>query len=259
MIIHFVKYHGAGNDFIIIDNRIPILLDSHKIANLCNRRFGIGADGLICIHSGTSDYDFEIKYYNADGFEGSLCGNGSRCAVDFAYKLGICGLNTNFLAFDGIHSGEVLSQNRISVSMHNVSKIETFSDGYFLNTGSPHFVSFVSDIQNFNVFQKGKLLREDPRFLNGTNVNFVEELHDSLFVRTYERGVEDETLSCGTGVTAAAISYAFHNKLPDSEHVIRISTKGGLFDIHLTKTNHHFSNITLEGPVQNVFSGEINL
>jgi diaminopimelate epimerase len=174
---------------------------------MCHRRFGIGADGLICIHSGTVDYDFEIKYYNSDGFEGSLCGNGSRCAVDFAYKLGICSSKTHFLAFDGIHSGEILSHNRVSVSMQNVSQIVTYNDGWFLDTGSPHFVTFVSDIQNFNVNEFGKKLRYDPRFMNGTNVNFIEKLQDLLYVRTYERGVEDETLSCGTGVTAAAIVF----------------------------------------------------
>jgi len=258
MKIHFVKYHGAGNDFIIIDNRIPIQLNSQQIAHLCHRRFGIGADGLMFINRGDLDFDFEIKYYNADGYEGSLCGNGSRCAVDFAFKLGICSKNTQFLAFDGIHQGSILPNQRVSVSMQDIAQFSLFDDGWSINTGSPHFVTFVSDILNFNVIEFGKKLRFDPRFEEGTNVNFVEKVDNTLYVRTYERGVEDETLSCGTGVTAAAIIYAIHNKLPNIEHVVNVTTQGGSFAIKFFKKSNIFTEIFLEGPVQEVFTGEFS-
>jgi diaminopimelate epimerase len=259
MKIHFVKYHGAGNDFIIIDNRVPIQLSTHQIAHLCHRRFGIGADGLMLINTGDQDFDFGIKYYNADGYEGSLCGNGSRCAVDFAFNLGICSEKTQFLAFDGVHQGIILPNQRVSVSMQHVSEITTFSDGWFLNTGSPHFVTFVSDIHNVNVNELGKKLRYDARFPEGTNVNFVEQLQNTFYVRTYERGVEDETLSCGTGVTAAAIIYALHHQLSDTIHDIKISTRGGDFNIYFLKNNDQFSEIVLEGPVKQVYTGKIVL
>lgn len=258
MKIHFVKYHGAGNDFIIIDNRVPIQLSSLQIAHLCHRRYGIGADGLMLINSGFEGSDFEIKYYNSDGYEGSLCGNGSRCAVDFAFKFGMCSKNTQFIAFDGIHQGSILPNQRVSVTMQNVSQIQLFDDGWFLNTGSPHFVQFVSDIHNFNVNKLGKKLRFDSRFPEGTNVNFLEQLQNTLYVRTFERGVEAETLSCGTGVTAAAIVYALHNQLSNNEHDINITTQGGTFTIHFLKMDNQFSKIILEGPVQQVFTGEFS-
>lgn len=259
MKIHFVKYHGAGNDFIIIDNRVPVQLSSFQIAHLCHRRYGIGADGLMLINSGFDGSDFEIKYYNSDGYEGSLCGNGSRCAVDFAFKLGICFEETQFSAFDGVHHGSILPNGRIRVTMQDVSQIQTFSDGWYLNTGSPHFVIFVSDIQNFDVFEIGKKIRFDSRFPEGTNVNFLEQIKDTLYVRTFERGVEDETLSCGTGVTAAAIINALHDHLADHKHEIKISTKGGDFTIYFLKKQDYFSDIVLEGPVQLVFQGEYDL
>lgn len=259
MTIHFVKYHGAGNDFIIIDNRVPILLETQDIALLCNRRFGIGADGLILIQSGIAKNDFEIRYYNSDGFEGSLCGNGSRCAVDFAYHLGICSSKTFFLASDGIHHGEIFANKRVAVSMQTVSQITTYPDGWFLDTGSPHLVTFVTDIQNFNVLEKGKQLRHDSRFPNGTNVNFVEQFQDAIYVRTFERGVEDETLSCGTGVTAAAIVFINKTSQSDGYYTVNVNANGGNFTISFQKQQQTYSNIILEGPVQKVFIGEIDL
>lgn len=259
MKINFCKYHGAGNDFIIIDNRTPIQLTPIQIAHLCHRRYGIGADGLILINLGFTGIDFQLKYYNSDGNEGSLCGNGSRCAVDFASKIGIFSEKTQFLAFDGLHQGTILPNNRVAVTIQNVDNVLTCSDGWFLNTGSPHFVKFVEDIHNFKINEYGELLRYDTRFSGGTNVNFVEEIDNTLYVRTYERGVENETLSCGTGVTASAIIYAIRNNLADVKHNIEISTQGGNFIISFLKMNEHFSEIILQGPVKIVFSGEIEI
>ena len=254
---HFVKYHGAGNDFVMIDNRDgQFCKDVAYVHALCHRRTGIGADGLITIEqSHENGIDFVMHYFNSDGKEGSMCGNGGRCAVAFAKELNIIGQSTTFKGIDGIHQAEILSHNGletiVKLQMTDVLDIKTYEDGYFLNTGSPHFVKFVSNIQQFPVYEEGNLLRHDARFTGGTNVDFVETFADYIFVRTFERGVEDETLSCGTGVTASALVYALHN---NTEHV-NIHTLGGEFQVYLQKVENKFTRIFLQGPTHRSFQG----
>ena len=226
MIIVFNKYHGAGNDFIIIDNRNMIFPAGNNrfIEKLCNRRFGIGADGLILICSDTNS-DFEMKYYNSDGSEGSMCGNGARCSAAFAYKNNIAGKTMKLRAIDGFHNATI-EDDIVTLSMNNVSNIKQGGDYYFINTGSPHYVAFMKNIDTVEVNKEGKLIRNMPEFFpDGVNVNFVELSQDQIYVRTYERGVEAETLSCGTGVTASAIAAVISGHF-DREKLIS-KNKGG--------------------------------
>jgi diaminopimelate epimerase len=260
MKILFHKYHGAGNDFIAIDNRHQHLFFSDDIiAKLCDRRLGIGADGVIVIKNGDEESDFILDYYNSDGKIGSLCGNGSRCALAFAKQMGIIDSVASFKAFDGLHTGSYFDEADVRVSMNDVSEMEVLTDGCTLNTGSPHLVKYVSDIQNYNVYESGKKLRNDSRFPDGINVNFIAIHSDGIFVRTYERGVEDETLSCGTGVTASALVHALQQNYTDGNHKINVYTKGGAFIISFNKKETHFSHIILQGLTKFVFSGEIKL
>lgn len=262
MSISFSKYHGTGNDFILIDNRDQsVQLTTVEISALCNRRTGIGSDGLIYILS-SSEYDFEMKYYNADGNEGTMCGNGGRCITAFANDLGIIKRDAYFKAIDGDHKGIVHSTHQnefhIEISINDVEVKKQPDSYYFLNTGSPHYVEFVENIENVDVKNKGKEIRWDPRFQpGGTNVNFVEIGKDILKVKTFERGVEDITLSCGTGVTAAAI--AADLKLNDNRSNYNIITLGGPLNIKFDRNNQTYSNIKLSGPVVKVFEGTIKL
>ncbi len=260
MYAQFHKYQGTGNDFIIIDNRGSKFprRDSELIKKLCNRHFGIGADGLILLQKKV-DYDFEMVYYNADGKESSMCGNGGRCVVEYARTLGLVKTKANFYAIDGEHWAEIKQKN-ISLKMNNVYDIEINEGHYFLNTGSPHYVKFVDNIEKFNVLEDGRNIRYNERFKKaGTNVNFVEKDYNELFVRTYERGVEGETLSCGTGVTAAALVAALKN-VSTSQTTCEIKTLGGHLKVKFKKhSNHSFTDIWLEGPVQLVFSGEVEI
>lgn len=255
--MEFSKYHGAGNDFIIVDGiREPIHLTEKQLAYLCDRRFGIGADGLIIIRKHTS-FDFEMVYYNSDGKPGSMCGNGARCIVKFAFNKSYIHEGSRFLAADGAHEAKVLPEGLISVHMKDVTEIETQENAYFLNTGSPHYIKFVDQLASFNVFLEGRLIRNSPPFKEqGTNVNFLEWQGKSLFVRTYERGVEDETLSCGTGVTAAAL-VAGSLKSKKIENSIDVITKGGKLTVNYTREEAGFSNIWLEGPAVHVYTGKI--
>jgi diaminopimelate epimerase len=253
----FYKYHGAGNDFVAIDNRNQQIFSSETIKYLCDRHLGIGADGVLVLGSGTDHYDFTLDYYNSDGNIGSLCGNGSRCAVAFAHDLKIIHNNALFSAFDGIHEGFYQNEEDVWVSMNDVNTFSFFEDGYSLDTGSPHFVTYVDQIENFDVYNTGKKLRYDSRFPDGINVNFVSLYKDGIFVRTFERGVENETLSCGTGVTACAIIHTIHQKLNNGSHTIKVYTTGGNFVITFDKQNHLFTNIILQGPTKLVFQGEI--
>ena len=250
----FFKYHGTGNDFVMIDNREGGFDDSIKnVEFLCHRRFGIGADGLILIEN-AEGFDFRMRYFNADGNEGSMCGNGGRCAVKFASDLGIFETTTSFIAVDGPHHAMV-ENDEVSLGMIDVEEIIDETNGYFLNTGSPHLVIFQENLDNLDVKRQGAAIRYSDYWLSrgGVNVNFVQIVDDeNLKVRTYERGVEDETFSCGTGVTAAAIASSVKNGLSQK---IKIQTLGGKLEVSF-KGEQKFSQILLKGPALFVFKGD---
>ena len=254
----FNKYQGAGNDFIIIDNRKSIFNpdDSRLIGRLCDRRFGIGADGLILI-CGNPQYDFEMKYFNSDGFEGSMCGNGGRCSADFAIRAGIAEKKLVFKAIDGIHKA-VSEKGIIRLQMNDVMEPRLINGFYFLNTGSPHYVIFKKDVKNVDVNAEGKILRWSKEFApGGTNVNFVEPDETGIYVRTFERGVEEETLSCGTGVTASAIASVLSGHFDTNTVLVR--TRGGNLSVSFRIAGSTISDIWLSGPATFVFAGEIEI
>ncbi len=256
MKITFNKYQGAGNDFIIIDNRKGVInpSDSEFINRLCDRKFGIGADGLILI-SNTPGYNFEMTYFNSDGFEGTMCGNGGRCAADFAIKEGIAPEKLTFKAIDGRH--EAIAENGlIRLLMNDVKETRQINGNYFINTGSPHYIVFTRDVATFDVYGEGKKLRWSKDFPpGGTNVNFAEPSGDGIFVRTFERGVEDETLSCGTGVTASAIAAFLSGHFGSNK--VNVRTKGGDLRVEFRKEGEVITDIWLCGPATFVFKGEI--
>jgi len=257
MEIHFYKYQGAGNDFIMIDNRTNLFPKNNigLINKLCDRRFGIGADGLILLGSSVKN-DFTMHYFNADGNEGSMCGNGGRCIVAFAKQLNIIKNETTFDAVDGLHYASI-KNNKVSLQMIDINVIEEFENYSFLNTGSPHHVSFSGKISEINVKDEGAKIRNGaPYFEEGTNVNFAEQINDNSFkVRTYERGVEDETLACGTGVTAVAIAANKSNKTTAS--TINIEVLGGHIEVSFKREGSSYTNVFLKGPAQFVFEGNI--
>lgn len=256
----FYKYQGTGNDFIIIDNRDLKFdrKDNDLVAKMCDRRFGIGGDGLMLLQS-KQGFDFEMVYYNSDGRESSMCGNGGRCIVEFSRSLGLIKDKAHFTAIDGVHVAEV-KPGFVSLKMNDVKSVELNPDFSFLNTGSPHYVSFVNDIRNYNVFEEGKKIRNNNRFkAEGTNVNFVEKEYNDLFVRTFERGVEGETYSCGTGVTAAALVASIKNVATADNHC-SIKTLGGNLNVKFSRhQDNSFTDIWLEGPATFVFKGEIEI
>jgi len=255
MEITFHKYHGTGNDFILIDDRkLSFPNDLELIRNLCHRRFGIGADGLILLRNHFK-FDFEMVYYNADGTQ-SMCGNGSRCAVHFAKSLGITGNQTRFLSTDGPHEGTIADDGLISIRLYDVERITSKSGGLFIDTGSPHHIEFVDRLSDFGVVEKGRKVRYSHDYApKGTNVNFVELMgNNSIFVRTYERGVEDETLSCGTGVTACSLaSFTKGYQSP-----VTVVTPGGTLEVSFNVKGGGFTNIFLKGPAQLVYSGVVD-
>jgi diaminopimelate epimerase len=260
MQLTFYKYQGTGNDFIILDNRNNEVgeLSPKQIHHLCDRKFGIGADGLmlLCTKEG---YDFEMLYYNADGNESSMCGNGGRCLVKFAHTVGIHKSLYKFLAIDGEHEAEIDTNGIVSLKMQDVNEVEEHGSYSILNTGSPHFVKFATNVKEIDVVESGRDIRYSKAFeQNGINVNFVEKLDGStIFVRTYERGVEDETLSCGTGVTAAALVSA-HND--NGFNDVAIKTPGGNLHVEFEKISEKkFTNIWLCGPATFVFKGQIEI
>ena len=260
MDIHFYKYQGTGNDFIILDNRENgyAFLTTEQVNFLCHRRFGIGADGLMLLNK-HNDYDFEMVYYNADGKEGSMCGNGGRCLVKFASDSGLKKTTYRFIATDGLHEAEIDLQGIVRLKMKDVQEATDLKDHFILNTGSPHYVKFVQNLQKINVKEDGRKIRYSDEFADeGINVNFVEVLNnDSIFVRTYERGVENETLSCGTGVTAAALVSAHHE---NGFNEIAVETKGGKLSVEFNLSEEKkYSNIWLCGPAELVFKGEIEM
>lgn len=254
--MRFFKYQGTGNDFVMLDNRTGEWdqLSIENIQKLCDRRFGIGADGLIKINA-AADADFEVDYYNSDGSK-SFCGNGARCSVAFAHFLQIIKEKTVFTAIDGLHEAQI-TNGIVKLKMGDVKGIEKDGDDFVLNTGSPHYIKYVEMLNNYNVFENGNKIRNSETYKKeGINVNFVEKLSDQkLFVRTYERGVEDETYSCGTGVTAAALTFMKNNNQTEVE----ILVKGGELKVYAQKNGEGFSDIWLEGPAVQVFEGRINL
>lgn len=253
----FYKYQGAGNDFVMIDNRQKVMeITEHKrIEQLCDRRFGIGADGLILIQN-HSDYDFEMVYFNSDGYQTSMCGNGGRCAVAFAKKLGIIDTKTRFLAIDGGHDAIIEKDDWVELQMIDVNTVEINNNNFILDTGSPHYVTFVNDLDEVDVYNQARSVRYNDRFSEkGINVNFVENTLQGISVATYERGVEDETLACGTGVTACAIADWIKNKKSTD---VQIKAKGGDLSVRFEPFgNNQFRNIWLCGGATYVFEGEI--
>jgi len=261
MKLHFYKYQGAGNDFILADNRNLAVNHNNPqlITRLCDRRFGIGGDGAIFLQK-KEGYDFEMVYYNADGQPSSMCGNGGRCIVAFAKYLGIIDNETNFLAVDGPHYAKISAAGDwVSLQMIDVAEIGTDADAYVLNTGSPHYVQLVAGLKEKNVYRDGYTIRNNDTYrAKGINVNFVEPVADGYFVRTFERGVEDETYACGTGVTAVALAMAKHNS--QSGHInTPIKVLGGDLNIRFNYDGHTFKDIFLEGPAVKVFDGEVEV
>ncbi len=259
MQITFYKYQGTGNDFVMIDNRQNLFpKNNHQlISKFCDRKFGIGADGLILLES-SDNYDFTMKYYNADGNEGSMCGNGGRCIVAFAKLLKIINTHTTFDAIDGVHKANIIG-DLVSLKMNDVLNIKEFSNDFFLDTGSPHHITYVNHITEINVKSRGAEIRYGaPYFEKGTNVNFVEQKNENTFsVRTYERGVENETLSCGTGVTAVAI--ASHRAKKTNQNSIILETLGGSLEVSFTYDNNYYKNVFLKGEATLVFNGKIEV
>lgn len=260
MQLNFYKYQGTGNDFILVDNRDrSFTLTEEQIAFLCHRRFGIGADGLMLLEL-EPGFDFKMVYFNSDGKQSSMCGNGGRCITAFAHFLGLTAKKCRFIAIDGPHEATILDNGKVSLKMADVKDVEASDDFYYLNTGSPHYVKTVNDIEHFDVVGEGKKIRYNDRFAaEGTNVNFIEKKDDAIFVRTYERGVEDETYSCGTGVTAAALVAGLEGML-DTKNSCRIRTLGGELEVKFEKVlDRNFYNIWLQGPAVQVFQGSITL
>jgi len=255
----FYKYQGAGNDFVIIDNRQLLFPKNNNelIKRICDRKFGIGADGLMLLEdSGHSD--FKMIYYNADGYQGSMCGNGGRCIVAFAKSLGMFDQKTSFEALGETYSATV-GNDLVNLKMTDVREIQIHPDHVFLDTGSPHHISFTDNLSQLDVYKVGREIRYGPPYNElGTNVNFVQKINENTFkVRTYERGVEGETLSCGTGVTAAALA-SFHMNKTCSKS-IDIQTLGGDLTIEFEKENDIYTNIILTGPASFVFKGSITI
>lgn len=259
MKMHFYKYQGAGNDFILVDNREGAINHQNPawIASICDRRFGVGADGMMFLQE-KDGFDFEMVYYNADGQPSSMCGNGGRCIVAFARKLGVINQETNFLAVDGPHYAKISEEgNWVSLQMINVDTVQKDGEALVLNTGSPHFVIMSDQLAVKDVFTEGRAIRFNEKYKkDGININFVEDLDDHYFVRTYERGVEDETFACGTGATAVALAMA---KIKDQRGEVstKIKVLGGNLNIRFHYDGTKFSNIYLEGPAQFVFEGDI--
>jgi diaminopimelate epimerase len=254
MSIEFFKYQGTGNDFVLIDNRLKHFnkKNTKLVATMCDRKFGIGADGLLLLEK-HPEVDFTMVYYNSDGNLSSMCGNGGRCITHFAKHLGVIKEGATFEAVDGRHRATI-ENDKISLGMNTVEKVSVAKGYVFLNTGSPHHVQLVDNVDNFDVFSEGRRIRNEVYGTTGANVNFVEQVSDNTFkVRTYERGVEDETLSCGTGVTAVAIAMFETGKTISSS--VFLETPGGTLEVKFQKEGGRYKNIKLIGPAVQVFKG----
>lgn len=260
MQINFYKYQGTGNDFIMIDNRQGTFFKNNTklVEELCDRRFGIGADGLILLENDNST-DFKMVYYNSDGNQSSMCGNGGRCIVAFAKSLGIIDNETTFIATDGLHYATISEDGTVSLQMKDVDNIKVEKDYVFLDTGSPHHIQLVEDLENFPVKEKGSEIRYGALYGKaGSNVNFVkQQSSDTFSVRTYERGVEDETLSCGTGVTAVAIAMKAIGKTDSNK--IKLNVEGGKLEVSFTPIEGRYVDVFLKGPATFVFEGNVEV
>ncbi len=254
--IQFYKYQGTGNDFVIIPEQLD--LSTEQINKLCDRKFGIGADGLILMWPSEKDHtDFEMMYYNADGSE-SFCGNGSRCAVQHAKYLGWIINSCNFISNDAPHIAEI-KNGFIYLKMSDVTTVEKRNNDYFIHTGSPHYIQFLPDIENIDIITEAHKTRYNKEFSkDGVNVNFLCDNYP-IQIRTYERGVEDETLSCGTGATAAAIATYLRDKRIEMEAAYSIKTRGGKLSVKFQKKENRFINIFLIGPATFIFKGQIDI
>ncbi|RWX00792.1 diaminopimelate epimerase [Flavobacterium cerinum] len=254
----FYKYQGTGNDFVMVDNRTNTFPknDTKLIGHLCDRKFGIGADGLILLEN-DGNADFRMVYYNSDGNESTMCGNGGRCIVAFAKALDIIDNETDFVAVDGKHHATVDDQGIVSLHMKDVNAVSVYENYVFLDTGSPHHVELVDELEKFDVKGVGSHIRYSGLYGDkGSNVNFVAKTVDDKFsVRTYERGVEDETLSCGTGVTAVAIAMKVLQKTESD--TVTLLTPGGTLSVSFVQKGKQFTDIYLTGPAQFVFNGTI--
>ena len=255
MKINFTKYEGNGNDFIIIDDRKEVFSEDNvlMISKLCDRKFGIGADGLILLRKHKA-HDFQMIYFNSDGNESSMCGNGGRCLVNYALQLDIDLKTNSFLAIDGVHKFKVVD-NEIYLKMNDVKDIVVKNGYNFLDTGSPHVVQIVENVDKINVYEQGKKIRRQFEEMNGVNVNFVSFNNNIIKCRTFERGVENETLSCGTGVVAVAL-YIFKKK-KISDNKIIVSTYGGCLSVSFKNDGNSFREIWLKGDINKIFDGLI--
>ncbi len=260
MILQFSKYEGTGNDFILIDDRkLQFPISRELISKLCDRHFGIGADGILLVQH-SEGYDFGMNYYNPDGSQATFCGNGGRCITAFAHKMGITDNTCRFMAADGIHHAQI-SENHgsimiVELEMQDAIIYSTDKNLYYLNTGTYHVVKFVDNPDNVDIIEDGRELRYDSRFEpHGTNVNFAKQLKKELYVRTYEKGVENETLSCGTGVTASAIAAS----LKYGGESFYVNTAGGRLFVSFTRKDDTFKKVKLTGPATLVFEGQIEI
>lgn len=258
MQISFSKYQGTGNDFILLDNRNGEFdsISSELIGKLCDRRFGIGADGLIWVRE-HDKCDFEIRYFNSDGSR-SFCGNGARCAVKFAHSLGLFDSECRFEAIDGEHYAK-LNRGLVELQMSDVQEIETDGEAFVLDTGSPHYIEFTEDLSAVDIVEKGKKVRYNSTYqVKGINVNVAEEKSGYISMLTYERGVEDETPSCGTGATAVALAHALKHNI-EGLAIINIKVKGGDLSVRFNRKDEKFTAVFLVGPGELVYKGEINV
>lgn len=257
MLVKFTKYQGTGNDFVIIDLiKDDFKITKNQIKKICDRKYGIGSDGLILI----SDYDilnFEMKFFNPDG-SSSFCGNGSRCAVLYCFHQGYVQSNCSFITNGGIHQGQVLEDENIKISIKSPVLVDRLPNGDFeVDTGSPHYVQIENSLDDIDFKKHCKLIRNNDKYLkNGINVNLVKVEDNFLVMRTYERGVEDETLSCGSGVTATALAIAYANKIDNS---LFVKTRGGNLKVEFNRTENSFDKVFLSGPAKFVFSGDYDL
>jgi diaminopimelate epimerase len=259
MILPFYKYQGAGNDFILLDNRTGKFnnLSPKQIKQLCNRNFGIGADGLMLLNH-HEEFDFEMDYYNSDGSGGAMCGNGGRCIVAFAKQIGVVDSYTKFIASDGVHEATIDESGIVKLKMIDIETVSQKGNSFFVDTGAPHHIEFNNHVKELNVFDRGKQIRYSNEYKDtGTNVNFVQVIDDGIKIRTYERGVENETLACGTGAVASAISYYSKYKITGKN--IKVQTLGGELQVSFNERNTVFTDVYLSGPAKFVFSGQIDL